>query len=306
METDGRVERRAPSGRVAAAFDPYSAEAARALAADLRRALGDAVDFGAQGRALYATDASNYRQVPIGVVAPRRREDVIEAVRLCRLHDAPIVARGGGTSLAGQGCNVAVLIDFSRHLHGILAFDPEARRARVEPGCILDRLRDRAETHGLTFGPDPATHDRNTLGGMIGNDSCGVHSVTAGRTADNVERLTVLTYNGEILDLGPTPDEALFRIIDDGGRRGDIYGRLVALRDRYGPLIEERYPKIPRLVSGFENLDALLPGRDFNVARAVTGTEGSCVLVLDATLKLVPSARCRALAVLAFDDVFAG
>ncbi len=305
MPPPGRVETRAPSGRIAAEHAQFRPEAARALEADLRAALGDAVDFSPAGRALFATDASNYRQVPIGVVTPRTRDEAVETMRLCRMHGAPIVPRGGGTSLAGQGCNVAVAIDFSRHLNRILDLDPEARRARVEPGCILDTLRDAAAPHRLTFGPDPATHDHNTLGGMIGNDSCGVHSVTAGRTADNVARLTALTYDGLQLDLGPTDAPALDRILAGGGREADIYRRLLALRDRYAPLIEERFPKIPRLVSGFENLDALLPGRDFNVARAVTGTEGSCVLILDATLKLVPRPPCKALALLAFDDVFA-
>ncbi|GAO38459.1 putative oxidoreductase [Sphingomonas changbaiensis NBRC 104936] len=276
-----------------------------ALEQDLRRALGDAVDFSAQARALYATDASNYRQVPIGLVSPRNRDEVIETVRICREHDAPILPRGGGTSLAGQGCNAAVTIDFSRHLHRVVGIDPAARRATVEPGCILDRLCDEAKGHGLTFGPDPATHDHNTLGGMIGNDSCGVHSVTAGRTADNVERLTVLTYDGEVLELGPTREAELAAITAKAGRRGDIFRALVALRDRWGPLIEARYPKIPRLVSGYENLDALLPGRGFNVARSVVGTEGSCLIVLDATLTLVPHPAHKALALLGFDDVFA-
>ncbi|HEX5182183.1 MAG TPA: FAD-binding and (Fe-S)-binding domain-containing protein [Allosphingosinicella sp.] len=300
-----RAANRAPSGRVAAERESVAPEAARALETDLRKALGDAVDFGAAGRALFATDASNYRQVPIGVVTPRNRDEAVETVRLCRAHDVPILPRGGGTSLAGQSCNVAVTIDFSRHLHHLIDLDPEARRARVEPGCILDTLRDAAEEHHLTFGPDPATHDHNTLGGMIGNDSCGVHSVTAGRTADNVERLTVLTYDGALLDLGRTDDAALAHILAGGGRAAEIHRALLALRDRYAPLIEARFPKIPRLVSGFENLDALLPGRDFNTARAVTGTEGSCILILDATLNLVPSPRCKALALLAFDDVFA-
>ncbi|HEU4967354.1 FAD-binding and (Fe-S)-binding domain-containing protein, partial [Sphingomonas sp.] len=202
-------------------------------------------------------------------------------------------------------CNAAVTIDFSRHLHHVIEIDPAARRAKVEPGCILDRLRDAATPHGLTFGPDPATHDHNTLGGMIGNDSCGVHSVTAGRTADNVERLTVLTYDGAVLELGPTDEAELAAIAAESGRRSDIYRALVALRDRWGPLIEERYPKIPRLVSGYENLDALLPGRGFNVARSVVGTEGSCVVALDATLKLVPHPAHKALALLGFGDVFA-
>ena len=304
MDGEPRLATRAPDGQVLREYDRYSAEAAQALQADLERALGTSVDFSAQARALYATDASNYRQVPLGLVFPRSRAEVVETVRICREHDAPVLARGGGTSLAGQGCNVAVCIDFSRHLHRVIEVDPVARTARVEPGCILDRLQDAARPHGLMFGPDPATHDHNTLGGMIGNDSCGVHSVRWGRTADNVRRLDILTYDGLQLELGPTPDDWLARRTDELGRRGDIYRALVALRDRYGPLIEERFPKIPRLVSGFENLDALLPGRDFNVAQAVTGTEGSCVILLEAVVQLVPRPRCKAIALLSFDDVY--
>ena len=300
MSSEPRLAARAPDGQVLREWDRYSADAARALQADLERALGGSIDFSAQAKALYATDASNYRQVPIGVVFPRSRDEVVEAVRIAREYDAPIVARGGGTSLAGQGCNVALCIDFSRHLHHVIEIDPEARIARVEPGCILDALRDAAAPHGLTFGPDPATHDHNTLGGMIGNDSCGVHSVKWGRTLDNVERLLAVTYDGLQLELGPTP-----RIPDEIGRRGDVYRALVALRDRYGKLIEERFPKIPRLVSGFEGLAALLPATDFNVARAVTGTEGTCVIILEAEVQLVPRPKCKALGLLSFDDVYA-
>ena len=303
MDGEPRLATRAPDGQVLREWDRYPAEAARALKADLERALGASVDFGAQAKALYATDASNYRQVPIGVVYPRSGAEVVEAVRIAREHDAPIVARGGGTSLAGQGCNVALCIDFSRHLHHVIEVDPVQRLARVEPGCILDRLREAAAPHGLTFGPDPATHDHNTLAGMIGNDSCGVHSVKWGRTIDNVERLVALTYDGLQLELGPTP--RLDRATDEIGRRGDIYRALVALRDRYGSLVEERFPKIPRLVSGFEGLAALLPGGDFNVARAVTGTEGTCVIVLEAEVQLVPRPKCKALGLLSFDDVYA-
>ena len=302
MDGEPRLATRAPDGQVLREWDRYPAEAARALHADLERALGAAVEFDAQAKALYATDASNYRQVPIGVVTPRSRDEAVEAVRIAREHDAPIVARGGGTSLAGQGCNVALCIDFSRHLHHVIEVDPVQRLARVEPGCILDRLRDAAAPHGLTFGPDPATHDHNTLGGMIGNDSCGVHSVKWGRTIDNVERLVALTYDGLQLELGPTP--RLDRATDEIGRRGDIYRALVALRDRYGSLVEERFPKIPRLVSGFEGLAFLLPDTDFNVARAVTGTEGTCVIVLEAEVQLVPRPQCKALGLLSFDDVY--
>ena len=294
------------AGRAERVFYPFADAEAAKLELALHGALpAGTVDFSRQAKALFATDASNYRQVPIGLVTPRTTEDVVTAVALCREHGAPILPRGGGTSLAGQTCNVAVVIDFSRHLDRILDLDVDARTAKVEPGCVLDRLRDQAEMHHLTFGPDPATHSRNTLGGMIGNDSCGVHSIVAGRTADNVERLTVLTYDGLIVDVGPTPPDELAAIISAGGRRGDIYARMKALGERYAPLIRARFPDIPRRVSGYENLDVLIPGGDFNVARALTGTEGSCVTVLDATLKLIPSPPHRALAILGFADVYA-
>lgn len=304
METAGRAETLAPSGRIAFEQPTLAREAARALNADLKQSLSCDVDFSAGARAMFATDASNYRQVPICIVTPKSRDEVIETVRICCKHDAPILARGGGTSLAGQTCNVAVVIDFSRHLDRIIDIDPAVRLARVQPGCILDTLRDAAKKHGLTFGPDPATHDHNTLGGMIGNDSCGVHSVTAGRTADNVQRLTVLTYDGAVLDVGPTSKRELEAISAKDNRRGEIYRRLIQLGHRYAPEIEARYPDIPRRVSGFENLDEFLPGRDFNVARALTGTEGTCVIVLEALLDLVPHPPFRALALLGFEDVF--
>jgi FAD/FMN-containing dehydrogenase len=185
-----------PTGRISAAFEPTPEKVREALAQKLTRAIAGEVGFEAGSRALYATDASNYRQVPLGVVIPRTLDDIVTTVSLCREHAAPIVMRGGGTSLAGQGCNVAVLIDCSKYLNHILWIDPKRRLANVEPGCVLDDLRRAAEKHHLTFGPDPSTHDHCTLGGMIGNNSCGVHSVMAGRTSDNVESLEIVTYGG--------------------------------------------------------------------------------------------------------------
>jgi FAD/FMN-containing dehydrogenase/Fe-S oxidoreductase len=303
--TGERVREYSPTGRVSAEYLFYPDEQVRSLGEELRRTLSCPVQFDAQGRALYTIDASNYRQVPIGIVLPRNISDVVEAMDICRRHDAPILARGGGTAIPGQSCNVAVVIDFSRFMNEIIDIDPQSRRARVQPGCILDHLRNAAEAHHLTFGPDPATHDHNTLGGMIGNNSCGVHSVMSGRTSDYVEKLTVLTYDGEIMQIGPTPEPELRKIIESGGRRGEIYRQMLDFRDRYGKLIEERYPDIPRRVSGFENLDRLLPGTDFNVAQALTGTECSCALVLEAELNLIHSPPHRALAIIAFDDVYA-
>ncbi|ABA56987.1 conserved hypothetical protein [Nitrosococcus oceani ATCC 19707] len=282
-------------------FPPAAAET---LAADLRQRIQGEVRFDHGSRALYATDGSNYRQVPIGVVVPQNREDIIETMAVCREHQAPVLARGGGTSLAGQCCNTAVIMDMSKYLRRVLELDPERRRARVEPGCVLDDLRDEAEQHHLTFGPDPSTHDHNSLGGMIGNNSCGVHSIMAGRTADNVNALEILTYDGLRLWVGPTSEEKLEQIIRTGGRRGEIYSGLKAIRDKYADLIRQRYPKIPRRVSGY-NLDELLPENGFNVARAlVVGTEGTCVTVLQADLCLIPSPPSRTVVVLGYPDVY--
>ncbi len=273
------------------------------LAAALRTRIRGEVQFGAGDRALYATDSSNYRQLPIGVVRPLDTADLAEIVRVCREHDAPVTLRGGGTSLAGQTTNRAVVVDVSRHLDRIAELDPERRIARVQPGVILDDLRAAAERHGLTFGPDPATHDRCTLGGMLGNDSCGAHSIMAGRTSDNVESLDVLTYDGVRLTVGRTTDADLASICAETGARGEIYRSLLSLRDRHEALIRERFPKLPRLVSGFP-LQALLPENGFDVARSLVGTEGTCVTILEATLRLVPSPPHRALLVLGFADVF--
>jgi len=261
------------------------------------------VQFGPGDRALYSTDSSNYRQLPIGVVRPLDTDDLATVIRVCAENDAPVTLRGGGTSLAGQTTNRAVVVDVSRHLTRILELDPLRRLARIQPGVILDDLRTAAEQHHLTFGPDPATHDRCTLGGMLGNDSCGAHSIMAGRTSDNVESLDVLTYDGLRLTVGPTTEEELAVLCAEAGRRGQIYRSLRSIADRYGPLIRERYPTLPRLVSGFA-LGALLPENGFDVARALIGTEGTCVTILEANLRLVPSPPGRALVILGYENVF--
>jgi len=177
------------------------------LESDLREAIQGEVRFDSGTRAIYSTDASNYRQIPIGVVLPRTLEDVIKTHEVARSYGAPVLARGGGTSLAGQCCNVAVVMDFSKYLNRVWSVDPVQRIAAVEPGTILDDLRDAAENHHLTFGPDPASHSRCTIGGMIGNNSCGIHSVYSGKTDDNVQEMEVLTYRGLRLRVGKTSEE---------------------------------------------------------------------------------------------------
>src|SRR5205085_5331819 len=213
--------------------EKFSRERADALAGELRQSINGEVRFDEGSRALYATDGSNYRQVPIRVVIPRTIEDVIQTVALARKHGAPILARGGGTSLAGQCCNVAVVIDFSKYLNQILELNPKEKYAWVQPGVVLDHLRKQANQHNLTFGPDPSTHEYCNLGGMIGNNSCGVHSVISRRTVDNVLELDILTYDGERMRVGPTSDVEYEAILRVGGRRGEIYSRLLALRDQY-------------------------------------------------------------------------
>src|SRR5918992_3574099 len=174
------------------------------LEAALRHALAGEVRFDRGMRAAYASDASNYRQVPIGVVLPRNVDDIVAAIGVCSSHDVPVLARGGATSLNGQAVNVAVVIDCSKYLHNIVSIDAGRGVARVEPGAVCDALRDAAEAHGLTFAPDPATHSRCTLGGMIGNNSCGPHSVMAGTTVDNNQRPEGLSPGGEGFLCGAT------------------------------------------------------------------------------------------------------
>src|SRR5436190_8773587 len=308
---------------------------ARALEGELRATVRGEVRFGDGDRALYSTDSSNYRQIPIGVVIPRDRSDVIATVASCRKFGAPITCRGGGTSLAGQCCNDAVIMDFTKYVNRIIEIDAEKKLVRVEPGLVLDELQKRVKKHGLIFGPDPATHSHCAIGGMLGNNSCGVHSVMAefygggARMSDNVRELEVLLYDGTILRVGKTRDAQLGQITANeavaGGadpglnalnqrsipavntrgcnRRAEIYKNLIDLRNKYADLIRQRFPKIPRRVSGY-NLDELLPEHEFNVARALVGTEGTCVIVLETTLELIVDFPVRSLLVLGYPDIY--
>ena len=299
----GGPARVSPESRDSATLKPAMPESAT-LESALRAGIRGDVGFGSGTRAVYATDSSNYRQVPIGVVFPRDEADVVSTLTICARFDVPVLGRGGGTSLAGQGCNEAVVVDFSRYMTAILEFDPVARIARVQPGVVLDDLRAAAEAHGLTFGPDPATHAWCTLGGMIGNNSCGTHALFAGKTVDNVERLRVVTYGGERYDFGCYDDEQYARLVKSGAAEAAIVGSLREIGRRSADLVASRFPELPRRVSGF-NLDQILPGRPTHVARLLVGTESTCGLVTEATLRLIPSPAHRRLVILAFPDIFA-
>ncbi|MET9715785.1 FAD-binding and (Fe-S)-binding domain-containing protein [Streptomyces rochei] len=257
------------------------------LEAALRRAVGGEVGFDVTSRALTTMDASNYRRVPLGVVAPRDADDVAAVLEVCRAHGTPVVARGGGTSIAGQATGTGVVLDFTRHMNRLIDLDPGTRTAVVQPGLVLDRLQEAAAPHGLRFGPDPSTHSRCTLGGMIGNNACGSHSVAWGTTADSVRELSVLTARGRSLRLGPDWAGA------PPGLRELVSGESARLRTGF--------PDLPRRISGYA-LDALLPERGADVARSFCGSEGTLGVLTEAVVRLVESPRARALAVLGYAD----
>jgi FAD/FMN-containing dehydrogenase/Fe-S oxidoreductase len=274
------------------------------LESELRATIEGEVRFDLGTRAAYATDASNYRQVPVGVVIPRHEGDVIAVLSLARENAMPILARGGGTSLAGQACNAALVLDFSKYMNRVIAIDTGNRLAQVEPGVVQSHLNTALAPHGMFFAPDPSTKDRCTIGGMIGNNSCGAHSAAYGKTVDNLEALEVLLYDGTHLSLmGAMADAELDAAIARGGREGELYSRLRELRDRTADSVRAHFPKLPRRVSGY-NLDQLMPERGFNVARAIVGSEGTLATILRATVRAVPRPNQVGLAVLGFDDVF--
>src|SRR5204862_2981110 len=214
-----------------------------ALERTLRKNIRGEVRSEAGARAVWSTDASNFRMPPVGVVQPLDIDDVIAAVASCREHGAPITNRGGGTSLSGETTNVAVILDTSKYVSNIHELDPEQRFAWTEPGLINDELRKAAEEHQLTFGPDPSTHDRCTIGGNLGNNSCGVHSVMAGRTADNTEALDVILYDGTRLAVESSySDDEIRRIVSAGGRQGESFAKLAGIRARYADRIRDGYP----------------------------------------------------------------
>ncbi|WP_019925451.1 FAD-binding and (Fe-S)-binding domain-containing protein [Nocardia sp. BMG111209] len=256
------------------------------------------VRFDSGTRAAYSTDGSNYRAVPLGVVVPRTVEAAVAAVGVCRDHDVPVLSRGGGTSLAGQCCNTAVVIDWTKYCHNVIGVDTQARTVVVEPGIALDRLNRHLEPFGLMVGPKPSTHVSCTIGGMIGNNSCGSTAQAYGKMVDSVRRLEILTYGGVrgwvgAGDPGPAADPDLIRLVE----------QLRALRDRYAEDIRAAYPDIPRRVSGY-NLDSLLPEQGFDLAKFLVGSESTLVTVLRAEITLVPIPAAKSLAVLGFPDVY--
>jgi FAD/FMN-containing dehydrogenase/Fe-S oxidoreductase len=271
------------------------------LAGQLRSAVRGAVRFDSATRAMWSADSSNYRHVPLGVVQPVDADDVEATVDAARSFGVPVLPLGARTSICGQSVNEAVVIDFHRHMHRVLDIDPDSRTAVVQPGTVLDDLRDAGRPHGLTFGPDPSTHNRCTLGGMIGNNACGSHSVAWGKTVENVHALDVLLADGTRMQVGPTTD--LDAACARPGTEGRVYRDLKALRDETEGFVRTDTPQLTRRVSGY-NLDQLFAENHFDLARALVGTEGTCATILGATVRMVESPPARALVVLGFADAY--
>lgn len=269
-----------------------------ALRIELTERVAGEVRFDSGSRATYSTDASNYRAVPIGVVVPRTPEDAATAIGICSSHDVPVVSRGGGTSLAGQSCNTAVVIDWSKYCTRVVSVDREAGTVVIEPGIALDRLNSELAETGLMVGPKPSTHVSCTLGGMIGNNSCGSTAQAYGKTVDAVRRLEILTYDGFRAWVGPGDT-----VVTDDPRAGDLVARLRAIAADYAAEIRAKYPRIPRRVSGY-NLDSLLPEYGVDLAGLLVGSESTLVTVLRAEIALVPRPPATALTVLGFDDIY--
>jgi FAD/FMN-containing dehydrogenase/Fe-S oxidoreductase len=274
----------------------------QALERALRNKVDGEVRFDAGSRSAYSTDGSNFRQMPIGVVVPRTIEAAATAVEVCRDLDAPLLSRGGGTSLAGQCTNAAVVIDWTKYCNGLVSVDVDNKKCVVEPGIILDDLNSMLAPHELRFGPEPATHFNCALGGMIGNNSCGATAQRTGKVSENISRLEVMLADGTRFWCGATSDEEYHEVERRGDRRASVYRSLRRLRDEYADEIRARFPDIPRRVSGY-NLDQLLPEHDFHVARALVGSESTLVTVLRAELDLVPVVKHRALVVLGYPNI---
>ncbi|MFD3505692.1 FAD-binding and (Fe-S)-binding domain-containing protein [Streptomyces sp. NPDC058676] len=273
---------------------------ARLTARLTETAPGLRVESGPGPTGQYAYDASNYRVPPQAVAFPRSADDVVAVLRACKETGVPITARGGGTSMAGNAVGPGVVLDFSRYMNRILDIDPASGTARVEAGVVLDALQSATALHGLSFGPDPSSHSRCTIGGMIGNDACGNRSVRHGRTSSHIEALEIVTADGvravaDRTGLHPTDP----RDTDHVTRLEADVRRLIG--ENLGPIRTE-LGQIPRQVSGYQ-LHHLLPERGFDMARALVGTEGSCAVVTAATVRLVATAQASALLTLGYDDV---
>ncbi len=273
------------------------------LRAALETQIEGEVRFDKISRAIYSSDASVYQIMPAGVIIPRSREDVLRTIQLCRQYGVSITARGGGTSQAGQAIGTGIQLDFSKYMNAVLDLNIEERTVKVEPGIVLDELNAQLKPHGLQLPIDPSTSDRATIGGMIANNSSGTRSVIYGATVDYVLDLNVVLSDGSIVRMHPLDDATLAAKCAQTDLEGACYRTVRNLANEHTDEIARRYPKITRRTGGY-NLNKFVPsGNPFDLTRLLVGSEGTLGITLDATLRLVPITKSKALCVVQFDEL---
>ena len=273
----------------------------REIEAELKKRVEGDIYFDRYSRLLYSTDASIYQIEPIGVVVPRHKGDVQAVVELANKFSVPVLPRGGGTSLAGQTVGHALVLDFSKYMQNVLEVNQEELWCRVQPGLVQDELNAYVRSMGLQFGPDTSTSNRATIGGMIGNNSAGAHSLTYGKTLDHVIELTVLLSDGSEVVLKELSSDALEGKSQADSLEGRVHREVARLAQEHRNEILARYPKIMRRVSGY-NLDEFIKPQPFNLSRILVGSEGTLGMVVEAKMRLVPKPKWTALDVIHFDD----
>ena len=273
------------------------------LSQHLGRLIDGEVKFDQVTRMIYSTDASIYQIEPLGVVIPRSVEDVIATIETAINFNVPVLPRGGGTSLAGQTIGRSIVIDFSKYLNNVIEINQEEKWARVQPGIILDELNHQIRDLNLLFSPDPSTSSRGNVGGAIGNNSCGAHSIVWGKTVDNVIELNGVLSNGDQVKFTELSGSDFDLKMDGESFESEIYRKLSSVIADNKEEITNRFPKIQRRVSGY-NLDELISPGNLNMARFVTGSEGTLLTITDAKVNLVEIPKIKALGVIHFDDMF--
>ena len=269
---------------------------------ELKQSVSGEVRFDPYSRAMYSTDASIYQIEPLGVVIPRSREDVIAAVELAHRYGVPILPRGGGTSLAGQTVGRAIILDMSKYMNKVLEVNTEEQWARVQPGIVLEELNHQVRDTGLFFTPDPATANRSNVGGAIGNNSCGSHSIVYGKTIDHIMELETVLSNGDAALFGPIAPSQLETKLHGDGLEGKIYRRVREIAGSNAAEVDRRFPKVMRRVGGY-NLDQLIDDRDFNLAKLIVGSEGTLAAVTEAKVNLEPRPKATALMAVHFSGL---
>jgi len=275
----------------------------RELEVSLKTNLSGEVRFDPLSRILYSTDASNYQIEPVGVVLPRTVDDVIKAIEIASQFEVPILPRGGGTSLAGQAVGHALIIDFSKYLNNIISIDKETSTVRVQPGIYLEQLNKALENDSLMFGPDPSTARVATVGGVIGNNATGAHSIMYGMAGDNLIAAQVVLSDGSYLELSPLDDEGFNNKTRKGDSEGRLYSSLLEMRRQHGRAINDEFPKHWRRASGY-SLPYLL-NKPFNPARLLASSEGTLAVATEFSLSLVPRPAHTGLVLLQFEDLIA-